>query len=340
MRPSPFLDATIHDSIHPHGALQVHLVNIRCLAAARMRIRPTVIPRLPRPCLCIAILFAMSGQFTMPGLFTTSGNVFGDQVGGQTSESATAYESLSDIVYRVSDDALVNKMCRLDLVFPRGEKDFTTIVWFHGGGLTGGSRKIPDGLADQGIAVASVDYRLSPDVTVQQCIQDAASAIAWVHRNISKYGGSAEKIVVSGHSAGGYLTSMVGLDPSYLAAHSLKPTDLAGLVPLSGHTITHFTERKSRGIDGKQPIIDSMAPLFHVTVDELPPILMVTGDRELEMLGRYEENAYFQRMLLVAGHDDVVLHELDGYNHGGMVAPALGLLVKFAKRVTQNGVSH
>jgi hypothetical protein len=79
---------------------------------------------------------------------------------------------------------------------------------------------------------------------------------------------------------------MVGLDKRWLAAHDIDANKIAGLVPFSGHTITHFTVRAERGIDGKRPIVDDMAPLFHVRPDA-PPMLLITGDRNLEMLGRY-----------------------------------------------------
>lgn len=250
-------------------------------------------------------------------------------------EAKTKYQTIANVAYRGdSDDAQINRMCRLDFVYPADEKGFATIVWFHGGGLTGGHRSVPKALKQSGVAVATVDYRLSPKVEARTCIEDSAAAVAWVCKNVADFGGAPEKIVVSGHSAGGYLTSMLGMDPSYLDAQGMDPGQLAGLAPLSGHTITHFTVRKEMGIDGKQPIIDKMAPLYHVVAESLPPILLVTGDRELEMLGRYEENAYFARMLKVAGHDDVTLHELDGFNHGGMVEPATALVLKFAKRVT------
>jgi hypothetical protein len=105
------------------------------------------------------------------------------------------------------------------------------------------------------------------------------------------------------------------------------------LIPYSGHTITHFTVRGERGIDGKQPIIDEMAPLFHVRKDA-PPLLLITGDRELEMLGRYEENAYLWRMMKLVGHPNVELFELDGYDHGGMAKPSHPLLLKFVRSIT------
>ena len=45
-------------------------------------------------------------------------------------------------------------------------------------------------------------------------------------------------------SAGGYLTYMVGLDKTLLANHDIDANHIAGLIPFSGHTITHFTIRK------------------------------------------------------------------------------------------------
>ena len=230
-----------------------------------------------------------------------------------------------------SNDKLVREKCVLDLYVPDEESGFATVVWFHGGGLRSGKREIPKRLRNRGIAIAGVGYRLSPDVQVAECIDDAAAAVAWVKRNISEHGGDPDKVFVSGHSAGGYLTSMVGLDKSYLEKHGVDADELAGLIPFSGHTITHFTERKSRGIGKNQPIVDKMAPLFHVR-DSCPPILLITGDRELEMLGRYEENAYMWRMLEVIGHPDCDLMELDGYNHGQMADPAFPLLERFIKQ--------
>lgn len=247
------------------------------------------------------------------------------------------HQTTSDILYRNDDGTLTDSMkarCRLDIRSPSGATELPVVVWFHGGGLTGGTRSFPAELNRKDLVVVTVEYRLHPDVKAAECIEDAAASIAWVFQHIEEYGGAADKIVVSGHSAGGYLASMVGLDKSYLAAHNIDADRLAGLAPFSGHTITHFTIRKEQGIEGTQPVIDKFAPLFHVRKDA-PPILLITGDRELEMLGRYEENAYMWRMLKVVEHPDVTLHELDGFDHGGMAAPAFPLLVKFVHRVTK-----
>ena len=50
------------------------------------------------------------------------------------------------------------------------------------------------------------------------------------------------------------------------------------------------------------------------------------------MLGRYEENAYFARMMKVVGHKETRLLELQGYGHG-MVYPALPLVIKEVERI-------
>jgi len=251
-------------------------------------------------------------------------------------EQSYTYKTLTDIQYydqaTNTADPYISQRCVLDLYYPENAKNFPTVVWFHGGGITGGSKEIPEALKNKGIAVIGVNYRLSPKVKAPAYIKDAAAAVAWTFKNIQDYGGDKSLIFVSGHSAGGYLTSMVGLDKSYLKTFGVDADSIAGLIPFSGHTITHFTVRQERGIPGTQPIIDSLAPLYHVRKDA-PPLLLITGDRELEMLGRYEENAYMMRMMKVAGHQNTTLYEMDGYGHG-MTEPAFPLLVKMVKDIT------
>jgi acetyl esterase/lipase len=249
----------------------------------------------------------------------------------------SAYSTQLDIPYYPESvhaaDEYVAERCVLDVYFPEFKEDFPTVVWFHGGGLTGGNKQIPEALKEQGLAVVAANYRLSPKIKAPVYIEDAAAAVAWVIKHIAEFGGDPKLVFVSGHSAGGYLTSMVGLDKKYLEAHDLDANHIAGLIPFSGHTITHFTVRTERGIKGTQPVVDDLAPLYHVRKDA-PPLLLITGDRELEMLGRYEENAYLMRMMKVVGHPDTRLMELDGYGHN-MVAPALPLLIKEVRRIVK-----
>ena len=253
------------------------------------------------------------------------------------------YKLDSDILYRSTElaekDEYIKQRCRLDVYYPENRKGFATIVWFHGGGLEGGERYIPQEFKEKNLAVVPVNYRLSPKVKSPAFIDDAAAATAWVMKNIEKYGGDPDLIFVSGHSAGGYLTSMIGMDKSWLAKYDVDADKIAGLIPFSGHTITHFTVRKERGIPGTQPIIDALAPLYHVR-DNAPPLILITGDRNLEMLGRYEENAYMYRMMKVVGHKNTQIYELDGFDHGGMVSPACSIALKFIDRTVQNAKKH
>lgn len=245
-----------------------------------------------------------------------------------------SYKIQENIAYYENEqrlDQYMEERCVLDLYYPAEKEDFATIVWFHGGGLSGGQKEIPAALKEQGVAVIGVNYRLHPHVKSPSYVEDAAAAVAWAVKNIKDYGGSPSKIFISGHSAGAYLAAMVGMDKSYLSKYGIDADDIAGLIPFSGHMITHFTIREERGIDGTQPIIDDMAPLFFVRPDA-PPLLLITGDRELELLGRYEENAYMMRMMKVAGHKNTQLYEMDGYGHN-MTAPAFPLLLNEVKRI-------
>ena len=108
------------------------------------------------------------------------------------------------------------------------------------------------------------------------------------------------KSLSSGHSAGGYLTNMVGLDKKWLTKYRIDADAIAALIPFSGHAISHFAYRQAR--NERYPTeYRRVRPLFYVRPDA-PPLIIVSGDREMEMLGRYEENAYFWRMMKVAGH--------------------------------------
>ena len=244
----------------------------------------------------------------------------------------TEYVLEKDISYYVNvKDAYQKERCKLDVYYPKNSKNFPTVVWFHGGGLKGGNKSVPKQLQEKGIAIVAVNYRLYPKVKTPVFINDAAAAVAWTFKNIKNYGGDSTKIIVSGSSAGGYLTMMVGLDKSYLKKHQIDANDIFALLPLTGHAITHFTVRSENGVSREQPIIDRYAPLYHVRSDA-PPIVLYTGDPELEMLGRTEENAYMMRMLKVSGHKNVKHIILNGYGHGISI-PALPLVVKEIKNM-------
>lgn len=220
----------------------------------------------------------------------------------------------------------------LDIYYPENVKSFATTIWFHGGGLTAANKEFPEALKNQNVCIVAVNYRLSPKVSSPKYIEDAAAATAWVFNHINGFGGDSSLIFVSGHSAGGYLTLMVGLDKKWLKPYGIDANRIAGLIPLSGQAIIHFTVRKERGIAETQPLVDEFAPLYHVRADA-PPLLLITGDRELELLGLYEENAYLARMMKITGHKETRVLEMQGYGHM-MTEPAFPLLLKEVQRIT------
>lgn len=246
------------------------------------------------------------------------------------------YELKENIPYITENEQDVYKKerCKLDIYYPTDKTDYATVVWFHGGGLEGGEKGIPAELKDKGVAVVAVNYRLSPKAKNPAYTEDAAEAVAWVFNNIASLNGSPDKIFVSGHSAGGYLSLMVGLDKSYLAKYNIDADKIKGLIPISGQTNTHYTIKKERGLPFEIPYIDEYAPITHARKDA-PPILLVSGDRNMELAARYEENAHLDAILRSIGHRDVTLYELQGFDHGGVYAPACYLMLSWIKKHTK-----
>lgn len=247
-------------------------------------------------------------------------------------EAQNIYKTIKDIQYVSQNDSSIyrKERCKLDVYYPTDEKGFKTIVWFHGGGLTEGSKEIPKELCNKGFAVVSPNYRLFPKCKNPDYTNDAAAAVAWVYRNIHEYGGDASKIYVAGHSAGGYLTLMLALDKSYLNNFGVDADSIKGYFPVSGQTATHFTIRKERKMPESIPIVDNYAPLNKARKISTR-LVLITGDRKLEMAARYEENLYLKAIMESIGNKGIELYELNGFDHGQIVAPACLLIDKLIK---------
>lgn len=75
-----------------------------------------------------------------------------------------SYQVIENIFYpqTLNPSEYEKERCYLDIYYPTEKEDFTTVVWFHGGGITGGNKYIPERLMKQGIAIVAVNYRLHP----------------------------------------------------------------------------------------------------------------------------------------------------------------------------------
>ena len=213
-------------------------------------------------------------------------------------------------------------LCMLDLYLPAGGDGYPSILWLHGGGLTGGSRKtavsrrVAERLASAGIAVAMADYRLNPAVSYPAYIEDTAAAFAWLRNNIASRGGNPGKVFIGGHSAGAYLALMVALDDRRLEAAGLDDEVLAGVVALSGQSLTHLTVRAERN-HGERIVVDDAAPLFHAARRPFPFLILFAG-RDLPM--RPEENRLLASALRAAGCERVIERSFEDRDHGTIVS--------------------
>jgi acetyl esterase/lipase len=231
-----------------------------------------------------------------------------------------------------SNDAYRMERCKVDVSSPVGATNLPVLVFFHGGGLTSGNRHFPKVNRDE-MVVVTAGYRLSPQATYPAFVEDAAAAVAWTFQHAQQYGGDPKKIFVSGHSAGGYLTAMIGMDPRWLKPYGFSPNDLAGLIPISAQVTTHFNVKKMLKIEGEQyrPLITPEAPLYYCS-SNLPPICIITGDRKIEWPCRVEENELMAASLRALKHPYIEFHELPGKNHGTVASGVDEIIRQFMAR--------
>ncbi|MDD6568949.1 MAG: alpha/beta hydrolase [Eubacteriales bacterium] len=119
-------------------------------------------------------------------------------------------ELISDIPY--IDDG--NYYHKLDIMYPnsisKGDQ-LPVIIDIHGGGWMYGDKGLNENycraLADKGYVVFDINYRLVPDVNVNEQIKDVMSALKWIGENINNYPCDSDNIMLTGDSAGGMLAS-------------------------------------------------------------------------------------------------------------------------------------
>lgn len=212
--------------------------------------------------------------------------------------------------------------CVLDVYLPKGSKHFPLVVWFHGGGLTGGDKAeaacVAAALARKGIGLIAPGYRLSPQAVFPEYVQDAARAVSWVLKNLPAIGADPSRVFVGGHSAGGYLAALLAMDVRHLEAAGVPLPAIAGFLCVSAQVMTHFTVRAERGIPPEQVVCDEAAPAYYARKDTRPVLLAVADD---DLPARLEENAFFAASLRAAGNGRVSFEIIPGRNHASIVDP-------------------
>jgi acetyl esterase/lipase len=201
---------------------------------------------------------------------------------------------------------------QLDLYIPTNLKGEPLIVFVHGGGWRHGD-KAGDSLNPNnlqllwgGYAMASINYRLTPDSLWPAQIEDCKAAIRWLKAHAADYGYDPNRIGVIGESAGGHLVAMLGTTSGkklFEVGENLSySSDVNCVVNLFG--VDDFSRTPSAagtllGAENKSDpeLIRSVSPVSYVHKEE-PPMLIVHGTDD--KLVPYE-----QAQILVTAMDKV-----------------------------------
>jgi len=233
----------------------------------------------------------------------------------------------------------------LDLFLPRDATGFPMVVFVHGGfwihqdrdyfePVVGLYHNVGIALARRGIGVATISYRLVPDVTFEAELDDVALATSWVRE---RYG---DRIVIAGHSAGGHIAALLALDEDRLVARGVETAAIRGYVPLS--PILDLAQMAAADPDdaaiAAEVFGDQLAAYSPVTYlrGDAKPMLFAIGSDDLPFIRAQVPPAIDQLTALgadvelreVAGtHDDVVLDfDQDGDQLAAPIADWIGRL--------------
>lgn len=222
----------------------------------------------------------------------------------------------------------------LDLYVPDGPPA-PVCLYFHGGGWARGERTMGAAerlkpMAAHGIAIASVDYRLSGQATFPAQLEDARAAVRWIREHAGDIGLDARRVGAWGASAGAHLASLLGLCPAdedssvQAVVGWFPPTDLLarendepeGPPPpfLPGPLPTPSFEARLLGLESVHDDPDrarEASPVNHVRPDA-PPFLLMHGDRDGLIPSTHSRRLH--EALLARGADST-LFLLAGANH-------------------------
>ena len=225
----------------------------------------------------------------------------------------------------------------LDLYLPTTPGKHPLVIWIHGGGWRAGSKDRCGYtyLVNDGYAVASINYRLSVDATFPAQIHDCKGAVRFLRANAAKYGIDPERVGVIGGSAGGHLAALLGTTADVkelegnIGGNLTQSSRVQAVVDLFGPTVLYSDRREDHlrldfpgnplwNLFGGQPskmqeLAKQASPLFHVTKDDAP-ILMLHGTRDIIVELLHSEKL---RDACVEQEIDHRLIVMEGAAHGG-----------------------
>jgi acetyl esterase/lipase len=271
---------------------------------------------------------------------------------GFMSVGAMAAESKrGDIEYaKVGDRSL-----KLDLYLP--QRDATArrsplVVWVHGGAWRSGSKENVPLLRwlDHGFAIASVEYRLSPEAKFPAQVHDIKAAIRFLRARSNELGLDPERFVIAGGSAGGHLAALVGVSSGIAPLEETTgeqvdmKSDVRAIVSFYGASDlqTILQQSTEYGLSVRVPALQLFlggqpselpavaklsSPVTHVDPTD-PPLWLIHGDADPQMQvqqSRHLADLYRQTGL------PVDFEVIPGGRHGGEAFFAAERLDRIAK---------
>jgi arylformamidase len=228
-----------------------------------------------------------------------------DDLPPQPSINATADAYALECLKR-SREAAARTRCELDLPYGsdywqkvdvylppgNGHRDLPVFMFLHGGGWCWGYKEwcgfMAPALLDLPAIFVSVSYRLLPDVSYPQPVEDAIAAVKWVQDHIATYGGAPGHILVGGHSAGGHIAALAALRPEWIAAAGAPPDAIKGVFCLSAtfnRRMVDETRAPGHNPPGDPAAIAPDSPIA-LAANARMPFHIAWGGREHERLER------------------------------------------------------
>jgi acetyl esterase len=221
---------------------------------------------------------------------------------------------------------------QLRIYTPRSVGAHALVLYYHGGGYMLGDLDGYDNVCrqlcqDSDAVVVSVGYRLVPEHTQLEGVDDAWAALCWAAEHAAEFGADAARLGVAGDSAGAVLATVVSLlardaqGPKIRFQALLYPPAAGGhgdyasrITHAAGPTLTQrsmdYFNRYAFGPSGKASDFRG-APLLAQDLSGLPPTwLAVAGHDPL-----HDEVLAYGNALLAAG-TPVVMVEYHGLAHG------------------------
>jgi acetyl esterase/lipase len=183
----------------------------------------------------------------------------------------------------------------LDIYSPESRSPAPVVVFVYGGGWTDGNkgtyRFVAAALAAHGFLTVVPDYQVFPQVRFPTFLQDNAGAVAWVKRNIARYGGDPGRVFLMGHSAGAYNVAMLTLDKQWLGAEGLDPDrDIIGTIGLAGpYDFLPLHDPELEDIFAPAGDLRLSQPISFARADA-PPMLLLAGSDDTTVLPRNTEH--------------------------------------------------